>query len=107
MSALISPGCASIKVSSGVSPLITAFRTSVTQRGQSESVSLGKPSGGAVRSYDLSNGPGAQLGRMASPSGSSLFTDWNAFQATSDRVETIFEPVILGALPVSDSPRRN
>src|ERR1041384_4346364 len=103
MSALISPGCASIKVSSGVSPLITALRTSVTQRGQSESVSRGKPNGGAVRSYDLSNGPGAQFGRMASPSGSRRFTDWKAFQATSERVETIFEPVTFGALPVWDS----
>jgi len=44
---------------------------------------------------------------MASPSGNRRFTDWNAFQAASDKVETIFEPVTLGALPVSDSPRRN
>src|SRR5438128_3629855 len=29
---------------------------------------------------DFSSGPGAQLGRMASPSGRRLLTDWKAFQ---------------------------
>src|SRR6266852_7074899 len=104
--ALISPGCSFINDSSGVVPSITAVRTSLTHRGQSESVSLGKPSGGAERSYDFSSGPGAHFGRMASPSGRRLLTDWKAFQATSDSVETIFDPVTPDSLSLSDSPRR-
>jgi hypothetical protein len=44
---------------------------------------------------------------MASPSGSRLFNDWKAFQATSDSVETIFDPVTPDNLFFSASPRRN
>src|SRR6266851_5570529 len=105
--ALISPGCSFIRDSSEVVPSITAVRTSLTQRGQSESVSLGKPSGGAERSYDFKSGPGAHFGRTASPSGRRLLTDWKAFQATSDSVETIFELLTPVNLLLSDSPRRN
>src|SRR5262249_32138266 len=105
--ALISPGCSCIKVSSETSPEITALRTSFTQLGQRLSVSRGKPSGGALRSYDLSSGPGAQFGRMDSPSGRSWLTDWKAFQATSERLEITFEPFTPVSLFFSDSPLRN
>src|SRR3954470_7616454 len=44
---------------------------------------------------------------MASPSGRRLLTDWNAFQATSDSLETIFEPVTPLNFDLSVSPRRN
>src|SRR5215212_2675307 len=105
--ALISPGCWCINVSSDTSPEITALRTSFTQVGQRLSVSRGKPSGGALRSYDLSSGPGAQFGRIDSPSGRRWLTDWNAFQATSERLEMSRDPLTPDNLLFSDSPRRN
>src|SRR5690606_33216033 len=70
--------------------------------GQRLSVSRGKPSGGAVRSYDFSSGSAAHSGCIDLPSGSAVFTAWNAFQPTSASFEMVFEPV----LPFDpDSPR--
>src|SRR5687768_14557226 len=85
---------------------MTPSRTSLTQRGHRLSVSRGKPSGGAVRSYDFRSGPGAQVGRTASPSGSRRLTDWKAFHATSDRPETSFDFFTPLKRLFSDSPRR-
>ena len=57
-----------------MSPEMTPFRTFFTQVGQSESVSRGKPNGGAVRSYDFRSGSAAHAGVIDSPSGMALFT---------------------------------
>src|SRR4029453_12011493 len=86
---------------------MTALRTSLTQLGHRLSVSRGKPNGGAVRSYDFRSGPGAQFGLIASPSGNRVLTDWNAFQAISDRFDSKREPFTPASLSLSDSPRRN
>ena len=55
----------------------------------------------------VSSGPGAHLGRTASPSGRRVLTDWKTFQAASERPEMSFElrtPLKRG---FSVSPRRN
>src|SRR6185369_6903565 len=87
---------------SGMSPLMTPLRTDFTHEGQSESVSRGKPSGGAVRSYDLRSGSAAQAGWIDWPSGIALFRAWKAFQPRSAIFETAFEPVLPLPFP---SPR--
>ena len=50
------------------------LRTFLTQVGQRESVSRGKPSGGAVFSYDFSSGSAAHAGVIDSPSGMARLT---------------------------------
>src|SRR5262245_9913629 len=77
---------------SGMSPEITPLRTCLTHAGQRLSVSRGKPSGGAVRSYDLRSGSAAHDGWIDWPSGIALFTAWNAFHPRSAILETAFEP---------------
>ena len=54
--ALISPTFSLSRISIGVLPSRICWRISRTQRGQSESVSRGQPSGGFVFSQDLSSG---------------------------------------------------
>src|SRR5512140_3452559 len=85
-----------------MSPEITPFRTLLTHAGQRESVSRGKPSGGAVRSYDFSKGSAAHFGWIDFPSGKARFSVWKAFQPTSAIFEMAFEP--LRPLPLP-SPR--
>ena len=60
--ALISPGLPSIRTFQSTSPERISARTSVTQRGQSESVWRGNPSGGKVFSRCFSSGAGAHFG---------------------------------------------
>src|SRR5664279_1297991 len=60
--ALISPGLSVYKTSSGVLPSRICWRISGTQRGHSESVSRGQPSGGMVFSQLLSSGLSLHLG---------------------------------------------
>ncbi len=60
--ALISPGLPSIKTFQSTSPERIWLRTSVTQRGQSESVDRGKPSIGKLFSRCLASGAGAHFG---------------------------------------------
>src|SRR4051812_40853406 len=85
-----------------MSLLMTPSRTCFTQVGHSESVSRGKPSGGAVRSYDLRSGSAAQAGLMDSLSGTARFTAWKAFQPISAILDTALEPFRPLPLP---SPR--
>ena len=60
--ALISPTCPSTRSARSRSPFRMALRVSMTQRGQSESVSRGQPSGGRLRSRLFGSGRGAHSG---------------------------------------------
>src|SRR5450755_1348858 len=62
MWALISPTCSLTSDSTDCSPDRIRARVSRTQVGQSESVVLGHPNCGFVRSWLLGSGPGAHLG---------------------------------------------
>ncbi len=60
--ALISPGLPSMRTRQSLSPWTMLSRTSLTHWGHSESVSLGKPSCGNVRSLLFISGAGAHFG---------------------------------------------
>ena len=60
--ALISPGLSVYSTSSGVLPSRICWRISGTQRGHSESVERGQPSGGLVFSHDFRRGLSDHLG---------------------------------------------
>ena len=77
------------------------MRVSMTQRGQSESVSRGHPSGGLVRSWLLSSGPGAHPGAGDGLSGIRVFTAWNPRHPrfASSRIRASARS-FMGSLPV-------
>ena len=84
-----------------------ASRTSGTQRGQSESVILGKPSCGAERSRLFRIFPGAHFGLGSSPSGSRVLTAWNARQAQSAIRDAADEPCQFPSKLFRPSFRKN
>ena len=82
MSAGISPGWPSIRARRSSWPFTMASRTSRVQTGQRESVRLGKPSGGLLRSWLFGSGSEDHAG-WKERAGTFRLAHWNPFQATS------------------------